>query len=626
MKIVGAIIENFRSIESLTIDLTPEGDCSARVLTGINESGKSNILKALALLSSENKLTYSKDVNKKAKSEKKDIEVRYELDSSAASILLDHLESKGVAKEIIDNIDINYIERVVSFDSSSARNDYFLIYLEDAPDLPDYSHSETKGFIKTDDTSSEESEPSALTPATPQLEKDKALEEKKDWEEVLEDVYAHDALEASIPRVIFWSYKDKYLINKEINLTNFSANPATVSKPLHNVFNLAKYTDAQIPAVINDALEDGSQMGELADKLETTVTEYLEDVWPEHRVSIKVLTANPTISFHVVEKDVPAGGRYEVAERSDGFKHFFAILLNLAAENSTSQLKDCLVLLDEPEVHLHPSGAKYLRDQLLKIAGLNTLVYSTHSIFMIDRSCLDRHYKVHKEDETTQILKIDSSNPFKEELVYEALGTSVLDLISEHNVLFEGLTDKKLFEAFTHKYRSEIKPLDITTMSVDGETHFDKYCKFFNKKNIKGYIIADSDKDGVSAQKRILANNSPEYNERNTFTINDIFNTKKKSCLEDLIPSAVLEACINDYSGITIVLEESKTFAEQIAEYNSKNAKKIDINGLKMFICDFVCDDISKRTMTKEKTKQKYPEYHEFLVNLHQKLKTANTA
>lgn len=488
-----------------------------------------------------------------------------------------------------------------------------------------YIYSDSKGFIKDVVTpATEPAEPAV--PATPKTKDNITLDTKEAWEEVLEDKFSSDALEAGVPRVIFWAYKEEYLINKEINLTEFSASPATISKPLHNVFNLAKFTDTQIPAVITDALEDGSQMGELADKLEKTVTNYLEEVWPEHRVGIKVHTANPTISFHVVEKDTPAGGRYEVAERSDGFKHFFAILLNLAAENSTSQLKDCLILLDEPEVHLHPSGAKFLRDELLKIAKLNTLVYSTHSIFMIDRTCLDRHYKVFKDNETTQVLKIDGSNPFKEELIYEALGTSILDLISEHNILFEGLTDKKLFEAFTHKFRVDIRPLDINAMSVDGETHFDKYCKFFNKKNIKGYIVADSDKDGENAKKRIIADNSPDYNAQNTFTINDIVATGKKSCLEDLLPKEVLEAGISGYSGITLVLDNSKTFSEQITEFNSKNPNKIDMNKLKMFICDFVCDDITKSAMTKDKTKEKYSTYHEFISTLHQKLKDSNTA
>ncbi len=628
----------------LEIELGAEADCYCHILAGINESGKSNLLKALALLSTDSLVTYSKDVNKKAKSEKKNIRVRYQLDDSAISILKESLEAKGVSSDVINSLDIVRIERVVSFDSSSARSDYFFIHLKDAPGLAGYSYS-ADGFTQiieedtaaTPEQGATQPEPTVaasvattttvpVTPTPAAKKKPIALDTKEAWEQVLEDNYAKDALETLVPRVIFWAYDDKYLINKPINLTEFAANPATTSKPLHNVFHLAQYTDTQIKGAVTDALEDEALMGELADKLASTATTYLEEVWPEHKVAIKVHTANPSITFHVVEKDTVAGARYEVAERSDGFKHFFAILLNLAAENSTSQLEDCLILLDEPEVHLHPSGAKFLRDELLKIAQHNILVYSTHSIFMIDRSCLDRHFKVYKENETTQTLKIDSSNPFKEELIYEALGTSILDLISEHNVLFEGLTDKKIFDAFTHKFKMDIRPLDITAMSVDGESHFDKYCKFFNKKNIKGYIVADSDTDGTNAKTRILRNNTPEYNPQNTFVINDIVQTNKKSCLEDLLPTEVLQKCIEDYAGVTMVLNSTKTFKEQVVEYNRGATRKIDENKLKEFICDFVCDDITKSSMTKDKTKEKYPVYHEFVTNLHQKLKDANSA
>ena len=46
MRLVRAEISNFRSIESLVFSFYP----TCKVLVGINESGKSNILKALSFL------------------------------------------------------------------------------------------------------------------------------------------------------------------------------------------------------------------------------------------------------------------------------------------------------------------------------------------------------------------------------------------------------------------------------------------------------------------------------------------------------------------------------------------------------------------------------------------------
>ena len=647
MKIVGATIENYRSIETLEIDLGEEGGNFGHILTGINESGKSNMLKALALLSDDNGITYSRDVNKKAKQDKKSIRVLYELGPESTDILKEYMSSNGVPTAVIENLHVDRIDRVVSFTSKSKRNDYYYISLKDSPKLEDYVYfPSTKQFLSSteieaaaaeEEPVSQEPTASPIVVGTPTtepatvakpIESVELIPEKESWEEFLEEHFLTQALESHTPRVIFWSYDEKYLINKPVNLTEFSADPAGISKPLHNVFNLAGYTDAQIPAVIADALDDGSLMGELAETLETTVTSYLAEVWPEHKVGIKVYTDAPNIALHVVESAVARGvsrGRYEVAERSDGFRHFFAILLNLAAENSTDQMKDCVILLDEPELHLHPSGAKFLRDELLKIAHDNTVVYSTHSIFMVDRTCLDRHYKVFKENETTNILKIDGSNPFKEELIYESLGTSVFDLISEHNLMVEGLTDKKLIEGFNFKFRTVFKPLDINIMSVDGESHFDKYCRFFNKKSIHGYILTDSDTEGSSAKTRILRDYSPEYNDKNTFELNEVSSTGKQSCIEDLIPTEVLEKCIEDFAGVTISLDPAKTFKEQLAIYNRAATKKIDTNKLKMFIADFVCNDINLRPMTLDKTKEKYSQLHAFVESLNEKLKSANS-
>lgn len=50
MRLKSVEIRNFRSINDITVDFDP----TCRVLVGINESGKSNILNALALLSDDN--------------------------------------------------------------------------------------------------------------------------------------------------------------------------------------------------------------------------------------------------------------------------------------------------------------------------------------------------------------------------------------------------------------------------------------------------------------------------------------------------------------------------------------------------------------------------------------------
>lgn len=621
MKFTSATITNYKSIKNLTINLEPKGDLYCRVLTGINESGKSNVLKALSFLSKDTKVSYRKDVHKAAKSENKDITVNYELDDSAALAIIEYLRTLECPESLLEKINISSVQRIVQFDSSSARSDYYYMYIDEV-DLTEFTFQvSTKKILAIKDVKPDLETLPTKEDITTVLGADyKFIGGAREFERVIEKNFLKTLFEPSLPKIIFWKYEDKYLINKSIDLNTFSADPSGVSKPLQNIFNLAGYNDTQIPVVISGALADSAEMGELADKLATTVTDYLAAVWPEHKVNIKVQTDAGKLDLHIVEHGNTS--RYEVAQRSDGFKHFFAILLNFAAENKAEKLKNCLVLLDEPEVHLHPSGTKFLRDELLQVSANNSVVYSTHSIFMIDRKCLGRHYKVTKEGEVTTLSAIDESNPFKEELIYESLGTSILELISEHNILFEGLTDKKLFDTFTYKYRVDLKPLDIHTMSVDGESHFDNYCKFFNKNNVRGYIVADSDKKGSDAKKRILKNCAPEYNDKNTFEINDIHDTKIKATLEDLMPKDIVQQCVKDFCGSTITLADGKPITEQLADFNKANGGGINMQELKSHLCDYVCEDVTK--LTKEKAKEKYPDYHDFVERLHEKIKGAN--
>lgn len=58
MKLRVAEIKNYRSIKNVTVELKP----NCRVLIGVNESGKSNILRALSFLTPNKKPVRKDDV------------------------------------------------------------------------------------------------------------------------------------------------------------------------------------------------------------------------------------------------------------------------------------------------------------------------------------------------------------------------------------------------------------------------------------------------------------------------------------------------------------------------------------------------------------------------------------
>lgn len=167
----------------------------------------------------------------------------------------------------------------------------------------------------------------------------------------------------------------------------------------------------------------------------------MKSVWKEDKgITIELAPDGPNIDASVRDEY----NLYDFARRSDGFKRFITFLLMVSARARTEALVDTLYLHDEPDISLHPSGARYLRDKLIKIAAANYVVYSTHSIFMVDRELLRRHLIVEKTSEVTEVREVDDSNITEEEVIYNAPGYSVFENLKKNNVIFEGWRDKRL--------------------------------------------------------------------------------------------------------------------------------------------------------------------------------------
>ena len=138
---------------------------------------------------------------------------------------------------------------------------------------------------------------------------------------------------------------------------------------------------------------------------------------------------------------------------------FITFLLLVSAKVKTDVLTNTLYLHDEPDTSLHPTGARHLRDELIRISEKNYVAYATHSIFMVDSDHLNRHLIVEKVDEVTAVREVTESNVVDEEVIYNALGYSIFQNLKRANIVFEGWRDKKLFMVATSRWPAEYKEL-----------------------------------------------------------------------------------------------------------------------------------------------------------------------
>jgi predicted ATPase len=126
--------------------------------------------------------------------------------------------------------------------------------------------------------------------------------------------------------------------------------------------------------------EDREQRQYDMDDAAVALTKVIEGRWKQVKYEVKF--AADGNQFFTFVKDDKDQALIKLEERSKGFQWFFSFDLMLMYE-SKGQFKDCVILLDEPGLYLHPDAQRDLLKRLEEYAGANTLIYATHLPFMV---------------------------------------------------------------------------------------------------------------------------------------------------------------------------------------------------------------------------------------------------
>ena len=481
MKLERVKIKNFRSIKEATIEFDP----SCRVLVGKNESGKSNILRALKLLdreyipSNDDKRTIRRG-EKALKQDGSDSYVAFifTLQEEESQKLFDVAQSKISQIHSLQPYLGRLNGEIVTLDMLNA-------YL---------SEIEYRVNLQT-------GERHYLNPII-QSENFKLIEPTTDLYRVLSES-SEEVLSEHLPSVLFWQYKNDDILPERVNLQSFRDNPDSYPL-LKNMFLLYGVEDDKIGMFIDNAMGNGITYLEnhLAGIAETA-TDHLKAVWEERRNENIQFSLKPYGEFEIT-MNIKEDRWYKFEQRSDGFKRFIYFLLTLSFQAKTNRLRNTLLLLDEPSTGLHPSSERDLLDELIKISNENYLVYSTHSIFMIDLKKIKRHYIVKRDNEITSVRETEESRIVDEEVLYKSLGFSLLDILKPKNIIFEGWRDKRIFELVIENMDGEIK--SIGYCHADGAHDIKLVSAMLELAGRQCLIVSDCDMDGENAKKKYVKN------------------------------------------------------------------------------------------------------------------------
>ncbi len=197
------------------------------------------------------------------------------------------------------------------------------------------------------------------------------------------------------------------------------------------------------------------------------------------------------------------------SHRSSGFTHFFALKTVLFARQKDHPANSYIFLFDEPGIYLHPSGQYDLLQVLDAIGKHNQVVYSTHSLFMINKTFPIRHRLIVKSDGGTRVDGkpfVGRWGPAIEELGFSMAGTI---LFAQYVLLAEGDADPMLIQFLFQKLMQSNKAnVDLNAFSVisTGDSqNTDAFIRILKAgaqpPNI--LVLVDGDRGGAERLKKI---------------------------------------------------------------------------------------------------------------------------
>ena len=255
--------------------------------------------------------------------------------------------------------------------------------------------------------------------------------------------------------------------------------------------------------------------------------------------------------FRIFVSDDERPEKIELESRSKGLQWFFSFFLVFLAESKDAH-KNCVLLLDEPGLSLHPNAQTDLIRFFNQLSDTNQLVYTTHLPFLVDHNNLDKVKAVYTVNGLTKISN-DLSKADKErkaiQPVNAAIGISASQslLVGCDIVIVEGVSDQfyltmiKNHLIAKNKFAPKREMVFIPVGGVKGVKPVVSILQ--GSQSALPFALFDSDTAGKQAQtslkKGFYSSDKDKVLETDTYC------GISGSEIEDLIPMGLLVDCFD---------------------------------------------------------------------------------
>ena len=524
MKIKSIHIKNYKSLKNVKIDNIG----NFNVFIGKNNSGKSNILEALALQDikfdpeqihfEENAATieiiYDNDIGYFLPKFKDEItkklktgQYRQVVEVKTIKHVLVHERDK-LKLEFIIETPVGQIKRVTTKENGGSNGN--LTFVEQLVKTPPELVDVYGGYMPA-------SESEANIP--PEIKEVYPSRTLKDQVKIINDILSKIKKETNIS---FLKIDDKRSIPKDLSLLD------------------------EIKDFINDPrnrLKKGKLM-EYIKRIESDIYE----VYTPRKGEIKLTYE-------------------EYPKRGINFNDFGSGMLQLVEIiYRILKAEDQIVLIEEPEMNLHPEAQRILLDFLEDQSKNKQILITTHSPIFASQTKLENVRLVAKNNKAeTYLSSITEENIYR---IIEELGVKPGDIFDDDVLVFvEGSSDVGIFQEFTKKLKLNLK-IGFIDSEGYGNMHYYANAKILQSRRVKipVFVIFDGDTERRKKHKEIKRRLEKELDipEDHIITLN-------KNSIEDyiLIPRAIKEA----FPEMKMSEDEIKRFLEENKE--KKNKKNV---------------------------------------------------
>lgn len=294
------------------------------------------------------------------------------------------------------------------------------------------------------------------------------------------------------------------------------------------------------------------ERNQLANRASAVISNELHDLWTDRKLKVRFNPDGNHLETFVADSTKSYDVEVNLDERSRGFRWFFGFYMTFAADTAGGDKDGAILLLDEPGLYLH---AKSQGDLLrhLEDGFKNQIIYTTHSPFMVPTHHLEWVRTVNISEEAGTTVTDDPTGddrtlfPLQAALGYD-LAQSLF--LGGSNLVVEGVTDYWFLSAASDYLaslgRTGLDPR-LTITPAGGAQKVPYMVSLLASERLDVMVLLDHEKDAAATKEGLVKGKL--LRDGNVVSIGDAFDDASRPAegdVEDLLDAGMYEELVRE--------------------------------------------------------------------------------